>query len=65
MNWILELFSVPSAIQALAVVALVCTVGMALGRIKIGGVSLGVAFVFFIGITVGALGLKVDTQTLK
>lgn len=65
MNWILELFSVSSAIQALAVVALVCTVGMALGRIKIGGVSLGVAFVFFIGITVGALGLKVDTQTLK
>lgn len=65
MNWILELFNVPSAIQALAVVALVCTVGMVLGRVKIGGISLGVAFVFFIGITVGALGLNVDPHILK
>ena len=65
MNWIDGLFNIPSALQAVVVLSLVCTVGLGLGKIKIAGISLGIAFVFFFGIAVGSLGLKVDDQMLN
>ena len=36
-----------------------------MGKIKFAGISLGVAFVFFVGIAAGSLGLKVDDQMLN
>ena len=36
-----------------------------LGRIKIFGISLGTAFIFFVGILAGHLGLSIDPQMLK
>lgn len=65
MNWIDGLFSIPSALQAVVVLSLVCTVGLGLGKIRIAGISLGIAFVFFFGIAAGSLGLKVDDQMLN
>ncbi len=65
MNWIDGLFSIPSALQAVVVLSLVCTVGLGLGKIRIAGISLGIAFVFFFGIAAGSFGLQVDEQMLN
>ena len=65
MDWINGLFSIPSALQGVVVISLICAVGLGLGKIKFAGISLGVAFVFFVGIAVGSLGLKVDDQMLN
>lgn len=54
-----------SAVQTVVVLSLICTVGLALGKLRVGNVSLGIAFVFFIGILAGHLGLSVDTQMLN
>lgn len=51
--------------QAILIVSLICAIGMVLGKIKIAGISLGVTFVFFIGILAGHLGLSIDPGMLK
>ena len=48
MTWIDGLFNVHSALQTVVVLSLICSVGLALGKIHVRGVSLGIAFVFFI-----------------
>ena len=65
MEWINGLFTVHSAFQAVVVLSLICFMGLVLGKIHIKGISLGVAFVFFIGIIAGHLGLEVDPQMLN
>ncbi|MFC2708196.1 MAG: putative transporter, partial [Porphyromonas asaccharolytica] len=45
-------------------IALVIAVGMLLGRIKIGKISLGVTLVLFVGIFFGALGMQIDPGVL-
>jgi len=60
MDWLSGLLTSHSALQTVVVLSLICSVGLALGKIRIGGVSLGVAFVFFIGILAGNIGLSVD-----
>ena len=65
MDWINGLFSIHSALQGVIIVSLVCAAGLALGKVKFGGVSLGVAFVFFIGIAVGNFGFNMDAQMLN
>ena len=64
MGWINELFTTPSALQTVVVLSLICSMGLALGKVRVGGISLGVAFVFFIGILAGHLGFNVDAQML-
>lgn len=54
-----------SAIQAVIVIALIISCGMALGKIHFRGVTLGVAFVFFTGILAGHLGLSIDADVLQ
>lgn len=54
-----------SALQAIIVVALICALGLALGKIKIWGISLGVTFVFFVGIIAGHLGFTIEYETLN
>ena len=64
MSWLNSLLTTQSALQTVVVLSLICSLGLALGKIRVGGVSLGVAFVFFIGILAGHLGLAVDAQML-
>ncbi len=64
MDFIQEIFFEPSVIQAVIVLSLVCAVGLYLGRIKFLGISLGVTFVFFIGILAGHFGLKINQDML-
>lgn len=64
MDWFNTLLLVPSALQTIVVLSLICTIGLALGRVRVAGISLGVAFVFFIGILAGHVGLKADPAML-
>ncbi|MDY6296761.1 MAG: putative transporter [Alloprevotella sp.] len=52
------------AIKAVMLISLVCAVGLALGKLHFRGVSLGVAFVFFVGILAGSLGIEIDHDML-
>lgn len=54
-----------SSLQAIVIVSLICAIGMALGKVRIAGISLGVTFVFFIGIIAGHIGLSIDPAMLK
>ena len=55
MNWLAELFTQPSTTQTLLVLAIIAATGLALGKIKVYGISLGITFVFFAGILAGHL----------
>ena len=46
------------------ILSLICATGLALGRLKIFGVSLGVTFVFFAGIIAGHFGIAIDPEML-
>ena len=64
MNWFIEIFTEQTFIQATLILSLICAVGLALGQIKVKGISLGVTFVFFAGIAAGHFGLKVNPDML-
>ena len=64
MEWINSLFFTPSAVQTVVIISLICACGLAMGKIKICGISLGIAFVFFIGILAGHLGVRVDAAMM-
>ena len=65
MEWLNGLFTIHSALQTIVVLALVCCVGIILGKIRIRGISLGVAFVFFTGIVAGNFHLSIDQEMLN
>ena len=65
MEWFNSIFVEHSVIQAVVVVAMISALGLALGKISICGVSLGVTFVFFAGIAAGHFGLSIDPQMLN
>lgn len=60
MNWFTELLTGNSIAHAVLIYAFVIATGVMLGKIKIGGISLGVTFVLFMGILVGHFGFTVD-----
>ena len=64
MDWIINIFTEQTFVQAIMVLSLICAVGLALGNVKIFGVSLGVTFVFFAGIIAGHFGLEVNQDML-
>ena len=64
MNWFIELFTEHTFIQAVMILSLICAVGLALGRIKLKGISFGVTFVFFAGIIAGHFNITIDPQML-
>lgn len=59
-QWFSSLFTLPSAVQAVVVLSLICALGLWLGKLNLRGIKLGGAFVFFVGILAGALGLSID-----
>ena len=64
MNIIHSLFLEHSALQAIIILSLISAAGITLGKIKLFGISLGVTFVFFIGILTGHFGLSIDANML-
>lgn len=64
MEWIYDIFLSHSALQAVIVISIIIAVGLALGKIRVWGISLGVTFVFFAGILAGHIGLSIDPTIL-
>ena len=65
MEWIDSLFFEHSAIQAIVVLSLVTAAGLWLGKMHVWGISLGVTFVFFVGILAGHRGISLDADMLN
>jgi putative transport protein len=64
-HWLNELFTTTDSVAHIALLyAVVIAVGVYLGKIKIGGVSLGVTFVLFAGIVAGHIGFTAPTPIL-
>ena len=64
MEWFTNLFFEHSALQAVIILSLITAIGLGFGKLHLFGVSLGVTFVFFIGILAGHLGFSIDPQML-
>ena len=64
MDWINSLFTTHSSIQTVVVLSMIIACGLALGKLKVMGVSLSIAFVFFVGILAGHLGFSIDPVVL-
>lgn len=64
MEWINGLFTTHSALQTIVILSLIIAAGLVLGKIHVKGISLGVAFVFFVGIVAGHFQLSADKGML-
>lgn len=64
MEWINDLLFGTGIAHAIFVLALVISVGILLGKIKIFGVSLGITWILFVGIFLGHFGLGIDEHIL-
>ncbi len=66
MDWIINLWTDSNSIaHILLVYALVISVGMLLGQIKIFGISLGATFILFVGLACGYAGMTVNPTVLS
>ncbi len=65
MNGVIQLFAQESVARTVVLLAIAGAAGTAFGKIRILGVSLGVAGVLFAGLLLGQLGLKVDAHVLE
>jgi putative transport protein len=65
MAWLFQLFASHGMAQAILSLALVASLGLFIGRVKLGGVSLGIAGVLFSGILLGHVGLRIDHHVLE
>ncbi len=65
MDWFVHLFSVDSVARTVILLGIAGAGGIALGRIRIAGVSLGVAGVLFVGLLLGYLKLTIDAHVIE
>ncbi|HRM86605.1 MAG TPA: putative transporter [Prevotella sp.] len=65
MDWIVNLFTNTESVAHIALLyAIVIAIGVYLGKLKIGGISLGVTFVLFAGILAGHVGFTGPKEIL-
>ncbi|MCM1029483.1 MAG: putative transporter [Pseudoflavonifractor sp.] len=67
MDWLFELIGPGNVSLASTIVlySFVIAAGVFLGKLKVGGISLGVTFVLFVGILMGHMGYIVNDEVLK
>ena len=64
MDWLIELITGTGIAHSIMVLALVISVGLLLGKVKVFGISLGTTWILFFGIFLGHLGLEIDHNVL-
>ena len=65
MDWLIKLFTTEDSVAHIVLLySLVISLGVYLGKIKIGGISLGVTFILFVGILAGHIGFTGPIPTL-
>lgn len=62
MEWLHTLFFGSGIAHAVLTFALVITIGILLGKVKIGGISLGITWILFVGIVLSHFGMTVDGE---
>ena len=62
MEWLYTLFFGNGIAHAVLIFALVITIGILLGKVKIGGISLGVTWILFVGILFSHFGMTVNGE---
>lgn len=66
MDWLINLFTTTDSVAHIVLLyAIVIAVGVYLGKIKIGGISIGVTFVLLAGIAAGHIGFTAPTNILS
>lgn len=66
MDWLINLFTTTDSVAHIVLLyAIVIAVGVYLGKIKIGGISIGVTFILFAGIAAGHIGFTAPTNILS
>ena len=66
MDWLIHLFTDNDSVAHIVLLySLVIAIGVLLGKVKVGGISLGVTFVLFAGIVAGHIGFTAPLQTLS
>lgn len=66
MDWLINLFTTTDSVAHIVLLyTIVIAVGVYLGKIKIGGISIGVTFVLFAGIAAGHIGFTAPTNILS
>ena len=66
MNWLINLVTTTDSVAHIAMLyAIVISIGVLLGKVKVGGISLGVTFVLFAGILAGHIGFTAPTNILS
>ena len=65
LSWLKDLFTTNDSVAHIALLyAIVIATGVYLGKIKVGGISLGVTFVLFAGIVAGHIGFTAPAPIL-
>ncbi|HUX37423.1 MAG TPA: putative transporter [Rectinemataceae bacterium] len=64
MNWITDLLAGGSTAHTIFVLAVAIAFGLAIGQIRIFGISLGIAGVLFVGLALGHFGLSIQPEVL-
>lgn len=65
MDWFLQLFTGHSVAHTVIILSLVIALGVALGHIKVFGISLGIAGVLFSGLLFGHFDLTINDEILE
>ena len=66
MDWLINLFTATDSIAHIVLLyAIVISLGVYLGKIKVGGISLGVTFVLFSGIAAGQIGFTAPPNVIS
>jgi putative transport protein len=64
MNWTADLLAGNSTSHTVFVLAIAIAFGLALGQIKVYGISLGIAGVLFVGLALGHFGFSIQAEVL-
>lgn len=62
-TWFYDLFTKASIAESVVIYGLVMAIGIWMGRIKIAGISLGITWVLFVGLTFSYFGVEVEKST--
>ena len=62
MDWLINLFTSNSVAHSVLILGLTIAIGLLLGRIKFGSISLGITWVLFVGILLSHFGLGIDAE---
>lgn len=64
MEWLQKLLFEEGVANSILIISLVTATGLMLGKIRIGGISLGVTWILFAGIALGHFGMSIEHHTL-